>query len=313
MLMNQLLLDVLPRVSKLPSGITIWMAANSILSMVYKRLLYRKSDLLASGSLDLTVAAMGYYAILPTDFVALAEKPKVQELYTDWMAGSVTSYNATTGALVVNVTSSDGSDTIADWNIALAATPGVPSQVIGASTTSLAVGTGSKSLTATVGMALTVGQAVFILPTTLPANLVRKYRYMDPHSLDEDDHEEVDWWEWYGVNADAFEYPAIYPRKYKILGTTIYVRPKPIVSVVLKGRYHAKPTAFTLVTDVIPWNGLFDEVFREGCVRIIQKNLSMPDTDKDFSAFIIREVDTVVNARGALFKDTGRTKRSSFM
>jgi len=40
---------------------------------------------------------------------------------SNWMTGTVTSYNATTGALVVNVTGTNGSGTIAAWTVALQA------------------------------------------------------------------------------------------------------------------------------------------------------------------------------------------------
>lgn len=40
---------------------------------------------------------------------------------TNWMQGTVTSYNSTTGALVVNVTHTSGSGTIASWTISLSA------------------------------------------------------------------------------------------------------------------------------------------------------------------------------------------------
>lgn len=42
----------------------------------------------------------------------------------NYMVGTVTSYNPTTGAMVVNVTQSGGSGTLADWNIAVCGAPG---------------------------------------------------------------------------------------------------------------------------------------------------------------------------------------------
>ena len=165
--MGDLIVDVLPRLARKEkqSGITLFQAASSVQSIIYKTLLRRKSDLIASGDLDIEIPALGCYASLPTDFMALAEKPKAEDIYTDWMAGTVVSYNSTTGALVVTVTQSSGTDTLASWNIASAALPGSLSEFIGTSTTSLAVGTGTKSLTITKGLSLITGDYVLIVTT----------------------------------------------------------------------------------------------------------------------------------------------------
>lgn len=308
--------DVLPRLSKLPkqSGISIYQAATSIQSLIYKMLLSRKSDIQASGNLDLTIAAGGYSIALPSNFLSVAEKPKATELYTDWMAGSVTSYNAVTGALVANITTASGTDTLADWDIALAATPGTYSTVIGSSTTSLTVGTGSKALTVDLGLSLSPGEAIYIITADLPATMTPYKHKLQPSYLGDDDDDEHDenWWEgyqidWYGEDA------CLYPSKYKIIGNTLYVRPAVIMSVQITGRYYVKPAALTGPADVILWDSLFDEVFREGVVRMATLGISIPEANQDFAIFLNREIETIINSRVSQVPDTRRMKRGSFL
>jgi hypothetical protein len=296
------------------SGITIYQAANSVQSMINKRLLYRHSDLIASGDLDLVIPAMGYSAPLPSDFVALAEKPNSQDLYTDWMAGTVFSYNSTTGALVVNVNQSAGTDTLASWDIATVAVPGSYAQVIGSSTTSLTVGNVTQTLVATAGMSLSAGAYILIVPTDMPLDTTDyRVRKLRPRYLNDDEHDEYSWWEWYGLWGDTSELPCPRPNSYKIIGTTFYIRPKVIVSVKITGRYFAALSHFAFPTDIIPWNGFFDEVFREGVVRIILKGVSVPEADKDMAVLVNREVDTLLDARISLIPNTRRVKRGDYL
>jgi hypothetical protein len=220
--MGDLILDVLPRLVNAPKSISIYQAANSILSLVYKKLLDRGSDLLASGNLSMVIAAQGYYATLPTDFVSMAEKPRVQETGTDY-----------TGTL-------------------------------------------------------------------------------QPKTLIEDDGYGEPWWESYGIYSEYYSPPTNLPSQYKIIGNTFYVRPQVIDEVTILGKYNQKPINFTLTTDIIPWNGLFYEVFKEGVVRIIMKEISIPDADADFMLFMRREMDVVLTSRGKILPHK-RTTRGSFL
>ncbi len=312
---NNLIMDVLPRVGRMEggAGITIWQAANSILSLVFKKLLDRNSDLLASGDLNLSIPALGYYANLPSDFLSMAEKPKVVDILTDWMAGTVISYNATTGVLVVNVTVANGISQLSAWNISLGALPGTPASTVGTSTTQLTVGTGSKSVTTQTGLTLSTGQYVIISSSILPTDWEARSGRLQPYPLDDDDHSEYTWWDWYGVYGESWEPPCIRPGKFKIIGTTFYVRPKVIANIMITGKYNQKPSSFSLVSDVIPWNGFFDEIFREGVVRIITQGISIPDANQDFSLFFQREFDTIINSRIHLVPSIGRLKRSNWL
>lgn len=311
-----LITDILLRVGKLDNqaGITIYSAANSILSLIFKRLLDRHSDLIATGDLNLSIPALGYTAAMPVDFWAMAEKPYSVDVITNWMAGTVTSYDPLTGALVVNVTVANGSDTLTAWSIALGALPGEPASTLGTSVTSLTVGTGSQSLTTQAGLDLSAGDYVIISSSALPADWEMRQHRIEPTSLEVDEeHSDQTWWEWYGIYGLTFEPPCIRPQKYKIINTTFYVRPKPINNILVTGKYNAKPTAFTGPTSVIPWGGLFDEVFKEGTVRILQTGIPIPERDQDFAMFLAREVDSVINARIHILPDRGRTKRTNFM
>ena len=99
------------------------------------------------------------------------------------------------------------------------------------------------------------------------------------------------------------------------MGTNFYVRPKVTAPVIISGKYNAKPSAFTEGTysTEIPWAGFFDEIFRQGVIRIIMKGIEIPDADKDFMVFFAREFGTVINSRIRMIPDTRRTKRSNFM
>jgi hypothetical protein len=304
--MGELISDVAPRLTGAPQGISIYQAANSVLSLVAKRLLDRRSDLLASGDLNLLIPAFGYFAALPDDFIAFASKPRAEDLFTDWMAGTVTSYNPTSGVLVLNATSFDGSDALASWNIVTAAVPGYPSQATGTSVTSLTPGTGTKTLTITAGLTLQAGTFLYLVPSALPFNLSRIGGKMQPEYLTEDENDSL-WWSQYGNSNAASNRPS----HYRIIGKTLYVRPKVTDNVSVRGAFFQMPADFVADSDVIPWE-FFYEVFREGVVRIIMKGNAMPDADVEFVSFIKREIDVVLTVRGRALPSS-RTKRKNFM
>jgi hypothetical protein len=58
---------------------------------------------------------------------------------------------------------------------------------------------------------------------------------------------------------------------------------------------------------------MFDEIFREGIVRIIKKGVSIPDADQDFMLFFMREFETIINTRMHLVPENRRMKRSDYM
>ncbi|MFA6509937.1 MAG: hypothetical protein WCV62_05730 [Candidatus Peribacteraceae bacterium] len=318
-LVSNLVQDLLPRVGRLPqqSGITLFRAATSVQSLVFKRLLDRKSDLLATGNLFLVIPEYDYMAPLPSDFLSMAEKPSAIGATswlgtTPWMAGTVTSYDTATKTLVMSVTSINGSGTLASWHVAVGVTPGQPIYTLDTSASSVLVGLGSKTFVTATELSLAVGQNIIISSVELPTDTTYRSR-LDPNPLDEDDRDDLMWWEKYRIYGETFETAAITPRKYKVLGTNLYVRPKVSDSCMVTGRYNAKPSDLTLVTQTIPWNGMFDEVFREGVVWILTKGVSMPGVDPAFAAFVKHEVDTILDSRARILPSTHRIKRGAYL
>lgn len=307
---SSLTVDVLPRLSQPANGgISIIQAINSIYQMIHKRLLSRKSDLVAKGDLAIAIAAQGYYGTLPIDFIAMAERPYAEEQYTDWMAGTVTSYDSVTGELVASITDSSGTDELSSWNIATAALPGTPSEVVGTSTSTITVGTGAQTLTITTGLSITAGDYLYIFPTALPDTLTPQRKYMEPSYLSQDDdpNHGVSWWEWSGAEPSGLR-----PTSYRVIDTTFYIRPKVISNIVVRGKYFQSPTALTSPVTAIPYRNMFDEVFREGVVMIINSGKPM-DANQEFMAFIHRQVDSVINTRISLTPVTRRMGRANYM
>lgn len=311
MLVSDLIMAVLPRLggaNKL-HGISIYRAASSIQSLIYKQLLNRKSDLIADGDLSVQVPAFGYYATLPDDFLSFPQRPHSEELYNDWIAGTVTSYDNETGELVLNATVCSGSDTLDAWVVSSAGVPGEYAANIGTSSTSNAVGTGAKTFTVEPGLELTTGQYLIISGENSPVGWQGTKTKLEPSYLNADDDKDVLWWQAYGrTDSDSGT-----PARYQIINNTIYIRPKPIVDVLVKGKYNIKPVALSAPTQTIPWKGIFDELFIEGVVLICAQGISVPESNQAFMVLFEREFTTVINSRASLMPKTHRLRRADFM
>lgn len=78
---GQLILDTLPKLAEPalqkanPSGTTIYEAINYVTSMIARRLLNRRSDLLKTSEMTITVTSESQAYDLSPDFLALAESP----------------------------------------------------------------------------------------------------------------------------------------------------------------------------------------------------------------------------------------------
>jgi hypothetical protein len=228
------------------------------------------------------------------------------------MAGTVTSYDDETGVLVFNATNSSGTDTLTAWSISTAGVPGEYAEIIGSSTTNNVVGTGSKTFTIDTGLDLEAGQYLIISAENSPEGWEGRRVKLEPNYLNSDDEHDVIWWENFGLNGERWD-TVSNPNRYQILGTTIYVRPKPIVDVLIKGTYNAKPTALTVSTQTIPWNGLFDEIFIEGTVIVITQGVSIPESNQAFMTFFKREFNPVMYSRSQLIQKKPRTTRANFL
>jgi len=73
---SQLILDTLPRlVDTKPTGTTIYQAINYVSSMITRHMISRRSDLVRTDEMSLTVTPSIQTYNLPDGFVSLAEKP----------------------------------------------------------------------------------------------------------------------------------------------------------------------------------------------------------------------------------------------
>jgi hypothetical protein len=316
MLVSDLLKVVLPRLGRQASasGITIYQAANSIQSLIYKNLLRSKSDLIASGELDLYIPAFGRSATLPSDFESMAERPKSVEQTDEWMAGAVQSYDNDTGELVVNVATSSGTDTLSVWFIALAGVPGMPAQNIGNSTSTLTVGTGIQTITTQAGLNLLPGYYVIVSSENSPPNWEGRKRLLQPNYLGDGQGEHTDeWWMNYSYWGESFQYPTVRPSTYKIIGNTMIIKPECVVDINVTGKYNQRLVDLTIPSQVIPWDGRFDEIFKEGVIRIIAKGTAVVEDDLGFMALFKREFDSVMISRGRLIPTQCRTGLDTFM
>jgi hypothetical protein len=337
MLVSNLIQDVMPRVGRLPqSGISLFRAASSVQSLIFKRLLERKSELLATGKLFLVIPIYDYMAPLPSDFLSMAEKPRAVEVpistedrtyladgsytadssiyawgmesaqawfaSTAWLAGTVLSYSVPSKLLIMTATKSNGTGTFSSWHLSVGVAPGEPIYELDTSVSAVSIGLGTKNVTTAEELSLVAGQNVILSNVAFPTDSFTRYQ-MDPIFLDDDDHVRL-----WPSNPSAGR-----PKNYSILGTNFYINPKAVGPVMVTGRYNAKPADFALVTDSIPWNGLFDEVFREGVFWILSKGISMPGTDPLFASFFSREVDTILDSRVRIIPATGRLKRGNYL
>lgn len=189
-------------------------------NLINKHLLERKSDLIVTGELDVDILTDGYSGTLPSDFSAMAEKPKVH----------------------------------------------VTAETHG-------------------------------------------YRPLRPIYLNDDEHDDREWWDYYGFFGE--DIPCLRPSTYKIIGSTLYVRPKVTQDVTITGKYFATPTSFSTPTDIIPWEGKFNELFREGMVMILVKGIAI--TDQGLKGYLEGGIDAVVNARMNLIPNTRRLGRGDFI
>lgn len=413
MLMSDLILAVLPRVGRIPaiSGITIFGAATSVQSLIYKNLLDRKSDLLATGDLDLSIPAFGYYATLPSDFLSPAERLRTEELVvqpdilddlctslTGWTdvsdnSGAVVvfgGFNLKTGATIgsdagvnrILVTPPEiftlqiksfldavGSYANTDgmciyytsdaWSLViLLASDGL---YIFDSTGAILVAAGVVHLgieqTWLFQVDRSAGDANAIVTVQLEGAVIGtfdcsngnygddgefninqfsgttanqeshiseikigtgtgtfsggRHHILEPNYLNDDNHDDS-WWASYGMYGD-YDTPYHKPKTFKIVGSTVYIRPKPTVDILLKGKYNQLPTTLTLATQTIPWQGKFDEIFIEGSVRILVKGLAVPESDADFMLFFKREFDSLINSRSRLIPQNKRLHRSNYL
>jgi hypothetical protein len=309
-LVTDLIDDVMPRVSKFESknGITILGAANSIQSLISKKLLARKSDLLVNTSrLNLIIKAEDNHAQLPSGFISLSEKLETRDLESNWMEFKVTAYNPTNGLLSGTLLDSSGTDSVAGYLIADVTDSN--GSVIGATTTTLINGVASvTNLQCSLNMDLVINDVILLYNEKTES----AHNILNPRYLSEDKEQlDNDWWISYGNIGINTQYVGGSLSTYKIVNRTVYIKPSPSSPIRLKAKYFGIPSKL-INTSEIPWDGLFDEIFREGVVRILFKGISIPEVDNDFMVFFKTEFDSVINSRMNILGTT-RTSSSNFM
>ena len=281
---QQLLFDVLARIGNLPpTGMTFYGAANSINSMIFKKLLERRSDLLATGTLSAIIPAQGVSFTLPDDFYSMAEKPHAVEC----------------NSLIANMETQLTAGGLSAPNLALV-------QALFTTTTGALV---------SAIQTISGGNVQAIVDSLVHASACDRHSRLEPEYLDDDDeHNDWSWWDWYGVYGiegigDGW-YVGGRRGRMKIISTTFYQYPKRCNDLSIKGRYFQTPGTLALPTDMIPFNGLFNETYREGVVLIVKNGLAVEDPA--IQALISRDVDTVINSRISI-TSSRRTGRGNFI
>jgi hypothetical protein len=154
-----------------------------------------------------------------------------------------------------------------------------------------------------------------IVDSLVHASACDRHSRLEPEYLDDDDeHNDWSWWDWYGVYGiegigDGW-YVGGRRGRMKIISTTFYQYPKRCNDLSIKGRYFQTPGTLALPTDMIPFNGLFNETYREGVVLIVKNGLAVED--QAIQALISRDVETVINSRISI-TSSRRTGRGNFV
>jgi hypothetical protein len=321
-LVTDLLNDTMQRVGRLKNeaGITFLNAANSVQSMLVKKLLERKSDLLASNTLSLMIPAEGYKTTLPSGFISMAEKPMSKENFVNWISGVITGVSDTlvlgaSASVTIEISSFGGDDTINSWNIGSVVLGMFNSLITSVTSVDMSAVSVSDLVTlnyVSTGVSLfSVTDVLFIYSPTMSTSTNIARRTLQPNYLNSDEEHDVEWWTNYGLYGWEWEVTSRSTHFYKIIDTYLYIRPRASCPITIKGKYFGLPSQLTN-SSTIPFNGLFDEVFRAGIVRILQKGIEIPESDQDFNYFLNREFDSVINARMNILGTT-RTHHSNFM
>jgi len=86
------------------------------------------------------------------------------------------------------------------------------------------------------------------------------------------------------------------PQYYELRGMRVTIFPIPTANLVLDCQYYAKPVPFALLTDGVPWDGLFDLAIQESVIQVCMSGLGVL-ADKTFNAILYKQVDEVLSFR----------------
>ena len=96
------------------------------------------------------------------------------------------------------------------------------------------------------------------------------------------------------------------PECYDLRGFNLLLYPVPAEACTVIGEYWQTPTKATAMTSIIPYNGMFDEVFKEALVRGAAVGRVFA-TDQTFAVFVMETVDSILPKR-----KSGRRRTSAF-
>ncbi len=86
------------------------------------------------------------------------------------------------------------------------------------------------------------------------------------------------------------------PTHYRVLGRQLRIYPQPVADVDVTIPVYERPERLQELTDELPFYGLFDAVFADGCVTVLQVG-SAAMADKAFVGMLGSQIDAVLQAR----------------
>ncbi|KKW05295.1 MAG: hypothetical protein UY41_C0057G0001 [Candidatus Moranbacteria bacterium GW2011_GWE1_49_15] len=86
------------------------------------------------------------------------------------------------------------------------------------------------------------------------------------------------------------------PQFYELRGTTMTLFPRTSAALTIVGQYYKKPVKFTALTNVIPYNGLIDNVLQEGSIAVGMTGMGAL-LDAQFQAIMSKMIDEVLAFR----------------
>ncbi len=88
------------------------------------------------------------------------------------------------------------------------------------------------------------------------------------------------------------------PKRYELIGTTLYLFPYPADEITVKGMAFQLPSRAANLNDALPWADLLEELLVEATYRVISTGFAHV-VDPAFQAFVDQELDRLLPSRSA--------------
>lgn len=88
------------------------------------------------------------------------------------------------------------------------------------------------------------------------------------------------------------------PQYYELIQNRFYIYPTPTVTTMIKSLYVRDPGKVSVLTDILPFAGMFDEVYAEAIVKFSMQPVGVI-SDQVLAVFIESEVDAIVPVRSS--------------